>query len=235
MLDSKFWAKYFMVYDTLNQLIPYQELLGLFLQKLEMLAPSDRNILDVGSGTGNLCIKLKKNGYVPTGIDFSKEGIALFKQKDNTAKVFYGDITQRLPFGDSSFDGLCTNNTIYTLPEDSRPRVFKELYRVIKPGGIILVSNLAEGFSSISIYSAHIKESLKIKGLIPTLVDFVHFFIPTVKIFYYNILIKKEHTGGSYSFLTESKQRDLLENSGFSVLGETRAYGDQAVFTWAKK
>lgn len=235
MLDSKFWAKYFKVYDTLNQLIPYQELLDLFLGKLNLLASGDKNILDVGSGTGNLCIKLKKSGYHPTGIDFSKEGIALFKQKDPTAKVFYGDVTQDFPFDDNSFDGVCTNNTIYTLPENKRSAVFKEFYRVLKPNGVIIVSNLAEGFSAIAIYLAHIKKSLKNKGLISTMIDFVYFFIPTVKIFYYNILIKRENMGGSYSFLTESKQRDLLENAGFSFLGETKVYGNQAVFTWAKK
>lgn len=59
MLDSQFWAKYFKVYDTLNQLIPYQDLLDLFLKKLELLSSGDKNILDVGSGTGNLCISEK--------------------------------------------------------------------------------------------------------------------------------------------------------------------------------
>lgn len=235
MLDSQFWAKYFRVYDTLNQLIPYQDLLDLFLEKLDLLVSGGKNILDVGSGTGNLCIKLKKNGYHPTGIDFSKEGIALFKQKDSTAKVFYGDITQSLPFDDDSFDGVCTNNTVYTLPEEKRPLVFKEFYRVLKPNGVIIVSNLVEGFSPVAVYLTHIKESLKNKGLISTLADLVHFFIPTVKIFYYNFLIKKEHMGGAYSFLTESKQRNLLEGAGFSVLGEARVYGNQAIFTWAKK
>lgn len=235
MLDSKFWAKYFMVYDTLNQLIPYQELLGLFLQKLELLTPSDKNILDVGSGTGNLCIKLKKNGYIPTGIDYSKEGIALFEQKDSTAKVFYGDITKKLPFDNDSFGGLCTNNTIYTLPEEVRGMVFDEFYRVIKPGGVILVSNLAEGFSSVAIYLDHMKKSLKNIGLVSTLVDLTRFLVPTIKIFYYNIIIKRQHIGGSYRFLTGEKQKELLENAGFLFLGETRAYAEQAVFSWAKK
>jgi len=47
MLDSKFWAKYFVVYDTLNQLIPYQELLELFLQKLDALAINVINIVSM--------------------------------------------------------------------------------------------------------------------------------------------------------------------------------------------
>jgi len=36
MLDSKFWRNYFKVYDVLNLLIPYQELLETICEKLDI-------------------------------------------------------------------------------------------------------------------------------------------------------------------------------------------------------
>ena len=36
MLDSKFWTKYFKVYDVLNLLIPYQELLETICNELDI-------------------------------------------------------------------------------------------------------------------------------------------------------------------------------------------------------
>jgi ubiquinone/menaquinone biosynthesis C-methylase UbiE len=235
MLDTKFWAKYFRVYDALNQLIPYQELMNEFTEKANLLIVGEKKIFDAGSGTGNLSIRLSREGYYPTGIDFSEEGIALHKEKDSKAVVSHGDLTKKLSFGDSSFDGVFSNNVIYTLPEEIRSEVFKEFYRVLKPGGVIVVSNLAEGFKSLAIYSAHIKKSLNQKGIISTLVEVFRFLKPTVKIFYYNILINKEHKGGKYNFLTEQSQAKLFKDAGFEVLGEKRMYGGQAVFTWGKK
>lgn len=235
MLDTNFWAKYFRVYDALNQLIPYRDLMNLFLEKTRNFTQKGGRIFDAGSGTGNLSIRLKKEGYSATGVDYSPEGIALHKEKDPTADVAQGDLTKALSFEDEVFDGVCSNNVIYTLPVDSRPAVFKEFYRIVKPGGFIIVSNLAEGFSSVAIYSAHIKKSLKEKGLISTVFEVVRFLGPTVKIFYYNILINREHNGGSYNFLTEESQSKLLKDAGFTVLGQERVYGGEAVFTWAKK
>lgn len=235
MLDTIFWAKYFRVYDALNQLIPYRNLMNFFLEKTGNLTQKGGKIFDAGSGTGNLSIRLKKEGYAPVGIDYSPEGIALHREKDSAADVVQGDLTKPLPFGNEIFDGVCSNNVVYTLPVEVRPAVFSEFYRIMKPGGFIIVSNLAEGFSSVAIYTAHIRKSLEEKGFITTVVEVLRFLKPTVKIFYYNILINKEHKGGSYKFLTEESQAGLLKGAGFKVLGQERVYGGQAVFTWAKK
>jgi len=57
MLDQKFWAKYFKVYDILNIVIPYQELLSELERELDL--NNDDVVLDVGSGTGNLMFRIK--------------------------------------------------------------------------------------------------------------------------------------------------------------------------------
>ena len=58
MLDSNFWKRYFKVYDVLNLLIPYQELLNTICDELE-IRPEER-ILEAGCGTGNLALKVEE-------------------------------------------------------------------------------------------------------------------------------------------------------------------------------
>ena len=50
-LDEKFWEKYFKVYDVLNVVIPYKELMAELEKELDL--KQDDVVLDVGSGTGN--------------------------------------------------------------------------------------------------------------------------------------------------------------------------------------
>ncbi|PIR43223.1 hypothetical protein COV24_03880 [candidate division WWE3 bacterium CG10_big_fil_rev_8_21_14_0_10_32_10] len=72
MLSKKFWEKYFKTYDVLNVLIPYQELLDTIIDKLKV-KPGEK-ILDAGSGTGNLAIKLEMLGAQVTGVEYFKKG-----------------------------------------------------------------------------------------------------------------------------------------------------------------
>ena len=41
MLDEKFWAKYFKVYDVLNLCIPYQELMAELEKELDLNSKGD--------------------------------------------------------------------------------------------------------------------------------------------------------------------------------------------------
>jgi ubiquinone/menaquinone biosynthesis C-methylase UbiE len=234
MLDTNFWKKYFKVYDILNKLVPYQELLDVIYNELK-IKRGDK-ILDVGSGTGNLAIKLKKNGGDVIGLDFSKEGIEIHKKKDCNAKIVLGDIKEPFPFSDNYFNKICSNNTIYTIPKDARLGVFKEFFRVLKPGGVVVVSNIIKGFKPFEIYKAHIYREIKNCGIFHATYRTIKFIKPTVKIFYYNYLIKKENKYGNYDFLDENEQKKLLKSSGFVRISENKfVYSEQAILNSAHK
>lgn len=234
MLTPVFWKNYFHVYDTLNELIPYQELLLSIASKVPK--QRDITIFDAGCGTGNLLRVLSKQAYTQlTGLDLSPVGIEIAKSKVPNAKLSIGDIKKPLPYADTSFDALVTNNTIYTIPVALRPGLFKEFFRILKPGGTIIVSNIAVNFRPNQIYLHHIKNEIAQKGFIKTIVHAIRLLIPTLRIFYYNIRIRHANTAGEYSFLTEEKQRSLLTTAGFQVLSEERAYAGNAVITKALK
>ncbi len=60
MNNKVFWEKYFRTYDVLNKAIPYQKLMEDLIRVYE---PKRGDLIfDAGSGTGNLCIRLKECG-----------------------------------------------------------------------------------------------------------------------------------------------------------------------------
>lgn len=222
MTKDDFWRKYFAVYDVLNEIEPYRDLLARITEKLDV--KKGDIVLDAGAGTGNLAIILSDIGAQVVAFDNSKEGLDLYTQKKKDAIIKVGDILEPLPFGDNYFDKICSNNVLYTLPRTSRGSVAKELYRVLKPGGVIVVSNIIEGFSPAKIYFDQITRDFRKSGIV-SIFKIFKFIIPTIKIFYYNSLIKKENKSGSYDFFKVGEQRSLLSQVGFKDISD-----DQVVY-----
>lgn len=220
MLDQKFWKKYFKTYDVLNSAIPYQELLDDIIQSAEI--KKGDLVFDAGSGTGNLSVKLKKIGAKPISLDFSEEGLGLHKKKDQNAETILQSLTEKLPFEDNYFNKIVTNNVIYTIDKKYRKNVFDEFYRVLKPGGIIVVANIHKDFKPLIIFTDHLKKSMKRFGIFKTLGDLLVLGISTIKIFYYNYLIKKENQSGGYDFVKENDQKELLIQSQFNNISKNK-------------
>ncbi len=234
MLSTQFWKKYFTVYDYLNGVIPYNELLKTIVSELSIMKGD--SVLDVGSGTGNLSIELEKQGADVTAIDYSKEGISIHLVKQPHLKIINSDLTCTLPFSDNSFDKIVSNNVIYTLPTSKRGLVFGELFRVLKPGGAIVISNIASGFKPSHVYFDHVRKLIQKKGYISSVIELGKLLVPTIQIFYYNYRIKKEDVSGSYSFMCQDEQVKLLRNSGFKDVSDTkRVYSKQAILNKASK
>ncbi len=220
MLDTEFWKHYFQTYDVLNSAIPYRELLNDLVEQLDI--NKGEKIFDAGSGTGNLSLKIKEENAKAIALDYSEEGVKIHKEKDSTAEIRLGDITKKLPYPDKCFDKIVSNNVIYTINVKERKKVFDEFFRVLKPGGKIVVADIKRGFKPKVIFFDHIKKSFKKNGFSMTFIDAMKYASTVIKMFYYNSLIKKEHKEGSYSFLDNGEHERLLKNSGFEVRNGTK-------------
>lgn len=237
-LDQNFWGKYFKYYDLLNELIPYQETLKLMISKIP---PGDQNVMDMGCGTGNL-VKLlsnSRNDVKITGIDYSEEALNIAKDKlknKNDINFYKVDLRDTLPFEDGVFDIILIHNVLYTISEEHRLGLIKEVLRILKKGGIVITCNLNKNFKPYNIYSSHINKSIRNNGLIRTIFQLLKYIYPTLKIFYYNRLIAKENYFGTYKFFSKGEQADLFKKAGFLVKEEdVSAYAESSYLTVLEK
>lgn len=102
-----------------------------------------KNVLDVGAGTGRLTMRLAKLGADVTALDVSEKMLEEIKRKLKRnlteINIVVGDC-ESMPFEDESFDVVVSAFHVVHL-KDLR-RFFDEVYRVLKPGGKFLVTNI---------------------------------------------------------------------------------------------
>ena len=97
------------------------------------------NILDVGTGTGFFAILLSKLDHKITAIDISSKMIEEAKKSAkefNISAEFKKMNAQNLDFKDCTFDVVIARNLTWTLPDVMK--AYKEWYRVLKVGGLLL-------------------------------------------------------------------------------------------------
>jgi len=142
------------LHPTPEALAPYDQFHGRGLEATEDLAAMvqpapDDHLLDVGSGIGGPARYLARRfGCRVTGIDLTPEfcdvATHLTERQGLQPQVDFrvGDATA-LPLGDAAFDGAYSMNVSMNIAD--KARLYRELWRVLKPGGWLLLSELARG------------------------------------------------------------------------------------------
>jgi ubiquinone/menaquinone biosynthesis C-methylase UbiE len=127
-------------------------------------------VLDVGCGLGNILIALAERIdfiHPPAGVDVSPDLIRLGEREIARAGLGRRISLQvapatRLPFEDDAFDVIVTSHVLKHLDDEALMTSFREVVRVLRPGGRLLLWEFAK-----SPRSAVVFWSARITGLPP--------------------------------------------------------------------
>jgi ubiquinone/menaquinone biosynthesis C-methylase UbiE len=131
----------------------------------DLLDPKPQEyILDIGCGVGTFAYAAAKKKSVSFGIDYSHESLKMakiiserFGTQNNSAFVTGSALS--LPYKDNCFDKAVIADFIEHITDDEKKILLKEIYRVLKPGGVGVIftpNALREYFSEIYCKIRHV-------------------------------------------------------------------------------
>ncbi len=157
--------------------------------------PSERKVLDFGSGSGRHLIKIK-NGKMYL-LDFSEKMIELAKQKakkENIKAEFAVSSMTKTPYENNFFDSAICISALHCLNKSEQTKAVKELYRILKPNAQIFVG----------VWNKDSKRLKRHKGK--------------------EILIKWNDKGERYYYLFNEKEvHNLFKKQGFKILNSNNS------------
>jgi len=98
-------------------------------------------VLDLGCGSGNLVYELARSGNHVVGLDRNREAVRFAGERCRGLPAVFaiGDAVQ-LPFSADLFDVITMVEVIEHLSEHATNQMLRELHRVTRPGGWVLVT-----------------------------------------------------------------------------------------------
>ena len=131
-----------------------------------------KKVLDIGCGTGKWVKYASECGARSVdGFDISAEMVELSKQTTaglDNVKVCEGDAVN-MPYGDNTFDLALSIFVTCTLPLEAFIKHFKELYRVLAPGGKAVVVSTAKSSTFFNADADQVSLEARIQSTLASL------------------------------------------------------------------
>lgn len=242
---DSFWNLYSHVYDSVYHLIPYRGLLWQAYEALQ-LGPGMR-VLDAGCGTGNFESFISHKSPPPIEIDAldSSAGMLSVARRKCRSLEYVRfsacDLNRTLPFADDTFDRVVTINVLYAI--DDPDRVVRELLRVLKPEGVLVISSPLPSYSVGPMIADHFHRLRNVWGLhrrVGRVLETAWVLVTggALQWALNNSVINRREADGMYHSLDRQELEDLLQrrrSEGLDTYGVSLASADQNLFATAVK
>jgi ubiquinone/menaquinone biosynthesis C-methylase UbiE len=237
-----FWEIYSYFYSlSLRNLFPYTCLLEDLSDALDI--KERESILDAGCGPGLVIEKVieenKGKGISITGLDFSKRMIKYANRRCknfSNVKLQVADLNRNLEFPDIFFDKVICSNTLYAL--ENPHRVIFEFYRVLKPGGAVIIANPKPNAGEKEIIREHLTALKKLTPIYKKIYHILIFLllIPVnLVVITINKVIIEKGKSKEYHFLGKEDLQKILQEVGFKSIYISSCYADQDWLVRAEK
>jgi ubiquinone/menaquinone biosynthesis C-methylase UbiE len=227
------WNRYMCSYDFLNEVDSYSHNLSDIAEAID-LRPGMR-VLDAGSGTGNLSMLLKGRGLNVLSCDFSPAALEVHRKKDPQAEQLEASLEQPLKLEDLSFDAVCCASVLFALSQRGCQTAVGEFFRVLKPGGRLVVTVVAPDQRNGNLIGMHFKGLQARYGRTRGLVRGMQHVPALLKVLYYNRLLGKLPDWQGFHRFSQEELSTLLLSSGFETVEIQRTYGGCFFLAVARK
>ncbi|BDA59841.1 class I SAM-dependent methyltransferase [Shewanella xiamenensis] len=132
------------------------DILGYHYQIALKYLKKNMRVLDIACADGYGVRMMSSSLSLVHGADLDAESVNFARQNSSQQNVefFVEDITN-MSFDDNSYDGVTCFETLEHVPEDA---CLKELLRIIKPGGMLILSTPQNSYGHIPVNSCHLVE-----------------------------------------------------------------------------
>ena len=125
-----------------------------WLERFSNMLPDHASVLDIGCASGRDSAWFSSRGYQVSGIDIAPTFIELARSKVPSGDFRVMNVTS-LDFEPESFDGVWCSCVLIHLSDEDVLRAINEIWRVLKPGGILYMlvkAGTKEGYERDSRY-----------------------------------------------------------------------------------
>lgn len=223
--EKKFWQEYAQIYRNLEKATPYK-----FLNKaiLNFIEPKEGEIwLDAGCGPAKMSQliwqKSQKKVQKIVGVDIvlkpALETLAN-EEKGFPLELIEANLGSFLPFKDETFDGIVANFVLPYVIEFNGKRgkealvgVLKEMYRVLKPGGVLVWSTPKKNVHFEWVFLASLPDMLN--PYVYVVKKDIGRIIQGTRILRHALQIQEKGRLGIYNFLSKEELEEIHYKIGF--------------------
>lgn len=169
------WSLYAKSYDRM--LLNFDSYHALVEKIVSLLGGEPLTVLDLASGTGNVTMEMLRRSADRTVwaleanedmLEYMRQKISqLDSKKNEKVQILKGDLLLSLrESDDESFDGAVMMNALYAMPD--RARCLREIFRVLKPGGVLVYSSSTTETDVERLFAA-VRTNLSQKGCLDSM------------------------------------------------------------------